>query len=215
MTLFAGQLGRTKRGLVCRCMLCLGATPQAASWEKEKRPGETYLQNVQKNSSCNREYPRRRYIKRFALLYGTKSNNIPEARWKLFKKCSYELERLSPTAGSLKQAILRAHCQARTWCVSDKPNQLLPNPVNCGWEISEGVFETKTSETPIAPDSVLHLMKGGCGSNCLSNRFKCCKNKLVCTDLCECGDTYDNTDVGRFVNDEVFKEDEMLTEMLL
>ena len=148
-----------------------------------------------------------------AWLYNAKSKDVADARWTLFKKFSYESEPLPPTAGSLKQAILRAHCQARTWFLSDKSTRLLPDPLSCEWEILEEVHRPKTSDTPVAPDSVLNLIKCGCGSDCLSRR--CRKNNLVCTELCECGDMCQNSDVERFVNDEALEEDEMFDEMSL
>ena len=43
-----------------------------------------------------------------------------DARWHLFKKCSDESERLPPTTGAFKQAVLRAHSPARTWRLNNK-----------------------------------------------------------------------------------------------
>ena len=148
--------------------------------------------------------------KLIALLYNTKSKDVADARWTLFKKFSYESERLPPSAGLLKQAILRAHCQARTWFLSNEPSRQLPDPISCGWDLLDEEYRPKTSDAPVAPDSVLNLIKCGCCSDCLSKRCKCSKINLVCTALCDCGDLCDNTDVGRFVNYETLEEDEML-----
>ena len=40
-----------------------------------------------------------------ASLYNTKSKDVADARWILFKKFSYESEKLPPTAGALEQAV--------------------------------------------------------------------------------------------------------------
>ena len=149
-------------------------------------------------SSIQTEEPLREIVlleEVIAVLYCTKRTNLRNARWNLFKKCNYESERLPPTTGSFKQAVLRAHCHARTWYLSDKCIRFLPNPIYCGWEISEGMYVPITSADQIAPKSVLHLVKCGCNSECLNNRCKCSKSKLVCIDLCDCPDTCENTDL--------------------
>ena len=91
----------------------------------------------------------------------------------------------------------------------------VPAPILHGWDFIAGVYQAKSSETPVAPDCVINLIKCKCGSDCLSRRCKCTKNGLVCTELCDCGDSCENTDLGRFVNDEGLDEDEMFDEMLL
>ena len=149
------------------------------------------------------------------MLYWQKPTHLRNTRWNLFEKCNYESEHLPPTMGAFKQAVLRAHCQARTWYLSDKSIRSLPNPLSCGWELSEGKYVPTTSADPIAPESVLHLVKCGCNSDCLTNRCKCSKSNLVCTDLCDCFDICENTDIARFVNDDNLDEEEMLDEMLL
>ena len=148
------------------------------------------------------------------MLYFFKSTSMRDVQWDVFTKSQHESECLSPTTGSLKQAILRAHCQARTWYLSNKSVCTIPDPLECGWEICEGTYVAITYDHPIACGSVLNSVKCGCTSECLTNRSKCGKNKLVCTDLCECSYTCENTATGRFTGDDILDEDEMFEEML-
>ena len=98
-------------------------------------------------------------------LYWPKAINVHsfrDARRHLCKKLSYQSEILPPTSGAFKQAILRAHRQARTWYLSDKCSRRLPNPLPSGWEEEAGSYIPITTENPIARDAVHNLIKCGC-----------------------------------------------------
>ena len=70
-----------------------------------------------------------------------------------------------------------------------------------------------------APDAVLHLIKCGCvKEKCSSNRCKCRKAGLPCTDLCNCTNEEDDdpcsnkADDTLEVNDYESSDEEMLSE---
>ena len=134
---------------------------------------------------------------------------LSEARWYLFTRSSAQSEKLCPTLGAFKQAVLRAHCQARTWLLSDQSVRDLPDPLVNGWELADGSYVACTTKETIAPTAILNLIKCGCNkSNCQSNSCKCFKANLVCTDLCTCADTCENMDYQRNKGKEQEEEDE-------
>ena len=53
---------------------------------------------------------------------------VNELRWSLFKKKQAQSERLPPTPGALREAIVRAHYQTMVWNNDKVPNPNIPSP---------------------------------------------------------------------------------------
>ena len=74
-----------------------------------------------------------------------------DARWYMYTRNTAQCEKLPPTSGAFRQAVLRAACQASTWALSNESYRTLPDPELYGWEIVEGSYCLITSEEKIAP----------------------------------------------------------------
>ena len=112
---------------------------------------------------------------------------VKELRWSLFKAKQAESDRLPPTKGALRQAILRAHYQMMVWNKDCVPNPSFPSPEGYGWTMENGEW-IPVMTTPLpAPDAILHLVKCRCEKErCQTNGCQCRKARLLCTDLCSC-----------------------------
>ena len=91
--------------------------------------------------------------------------------------------------------------------------QNLPNPLGYGWEmINDTIAPIMTDELP-APLALIELSVCGCKATCNSNRCKCFKNKLNCTDMCKCtnceNDGVDNEDEYDEQNDSEDSDEEI------
>ena len=111
---------------------------------------------------------------------------IAQLRWYLFSKYQYDAEKLPPTLSAFKYKVFRSHFVTLVLRRSINPLQNLPSPLNYGWEIIEdSLVPTMTDELP-APLALIELSVCGCKTMCNSNRCKCFKNNLTCTDMCKC-----------------------------
>ena len=122
--------------------------------------------------------------------------NIPQLRWYLYSKFQCESDKLPPTVPALKFKIFRSHFVTLVLRRSLLPLQRLPSPLSYGWELSnsdECIIATMTDELP-APLALNELSVCGCKSKCSTNRCKCYKNHLACTDMCKCCDCENNTE---------------------
>ena len=107
---------------------------------------------------------------------------------------SKTIDRLPPAIGALAQTIKRTWYAEKVIAQCDILTQVLPNLNFAGWKSVDGNFEPITSEDPIAPDSVIELVRCGCKTGCKLSRCSCRKNDICCTDLCACFDFCENTD---------------------
>ena len=147
-------------------------------------------------------------------LYCPKVSHIKTPRdacYYLYCTDTAQCERLPPTSGAFKQAVLRAACQARIWALSDQNERVLPDPEKYGWTLVDRYFVTVTSEEQITTDTILNLIKGACLKlECRSRHYKCFKANLPCTDLCRCLDKCENSDMATFVVDNNLEVDDLL-----
>ena len=152
-------------------------------------------------------------------LYCPKVSHIKtlrDARYYLYCADTAQCERLPPTSGAFKQAVLRAACQARMWALSDRNERVLPDPEKYGWTLVDRYFVPVTSEEQIAPDTILNLIKYACLKlECRSRHCKCFKANLPCTDLCRCLDKCENSDMATFVVDNNLEVDDLLDSIRL
>jgi hypothetical protein len=87
---------------------------------------------------------------------------------------------------ALKYKIFRSHIVARTLKRSHLPLQDLPSPQNYGWELNNTSLEPMMTDNLPAPLALIELIACGCNGDCGTQRCKCFKNNLVCTDMCKC-----------------------------
>ena len=132
-----------------------------------------------------------------------------DLRWFLFKQKKAQSEKLPPTGGALREAILRAHYQLMMWNNDILPNPEVPSPEGYGWKFEENQWApTMTNQLP-APDAVIHLTKCGCRkTKCSSSQCHCRKLGLNCTELCTCSDVGDECDNMDHVNEATESESE-------
>ena len=127
---------------------------------------------------------------------GINVESIADLRWLLFSKYGYEIATLPPTTGALKYRIFRSHYVALVLKKCSEPTQNLPDPVNFGWELENGnLVPIMTVDLP-APSGLIELSMCSCKTSCETNRCSCRRNKLLCTDMCKCGDNCENVENG-------------------
>ena len=145
-------------------------------------------------------------------LYNTKSTeDISKLRWKLYAQ-TQQASRLPPTKAALKYKIMRSHLACSIWKKSHTANPRQLNPENYGWQRSEdGHLTPQLSDNPPAPEAIMELCVCSCTAGCITNICGCRRNKLVCTDMCQCqqhGCKNDEEDVEEDVNPEWGCEEE-------
>lgn len=126
-------------------------------------------------------------------LLSPKSVDISQAaalRWHHFRGLSTTqgIEKLPPTQGSLHEIIRRAHYQCIIWGQTLVPQPTVGSPTDFGWSLSEasGDFLPILSRVPLAPDSILQLVRCKCTKSQCGGRCSCRENDLPCTELCKC-----------------------------
>ena len=107
--------------------------------------------------------------------------------WELHSKCTEDSSALPPMPSALKYHILRANYIVLSWkryiVALDPP---LPNLVGNGWDENLVPVNVMMDELP-APEFYLELTVCKCKkTNCANNQCSCHKNKLACTEACQC-----------------------------
>ena len=121
-------------------------------------------------------------------LANTPLTTVKDLRWHLFRKKQAQSERLPPTQGALRQAVLRTHYQLMTWNDDIVSNPEVTSPEGYGWQMKDNRWMPVMTELPPAPAAIVELVKCGCKKQCSTNRCQCRKAGLPCTDLCACSD---------------------------
>ena len=67
-------------------------------------------------------------------------------------------------------------------------NTILSDPVYYGWEKDGGVYIPVMTDQLPAPIAVIEMSVCKCNQGCANQRCKCRKNKLVCTEMCQCSE---------------------------
>lgn len=131
-------------------------------------------------------------LERFIILMYSRTSddvNVNTARMTLFSKMSRSIDNIPPTKAALEEHIKRAAYQAgHIWGQTLKPQPLVPNPNDWGWEVSENGYKPHWTTLPIAEKACQELISCKCTKSCKGN-CKCFKAKprLECTLLCKCG----------------------------
>ena len=116
--------------------------------------------------------------------------NLSEHRWYMISKRQTESIPSPLTRETLRQKALRSHQTTVVWKKSHVPHQNLRNPEDYGWKwlISPSWYEVVAALLPPAPESIIHLTMSGCKAECKTQRCKCKKNGLKCSEMCKCQD---------------------------
>ena len=131
-------------------------------------------------------------IERFTILMYDRTSgscDINEARRELFTKSPVTrlLENIPPTKAPLIQHLRRATMQARIWANALVPAPEFPDPGAWGWMRNEDGWQPMWTTLPEAAKICSELIHCGCKKSCASQRCKCTREKLNCTELCACG----------------------------
>ena len=112
---------------------------------------------------------------------------IADLRWKLFSQNQKSIENLPPTEDALYCKILRSHHMTYLLKNSLSPCFYKPDPTLYGWRYYDSkLVPIPSINTLPAPVDMLTLTICSCKSSCSTNRCKCKKYLLTCTDACRC-----------------------------
>ena len=93
---------------------------------------------------------------------------------------------LPPTRDALYQHINRSNLQSLIFKKANIPKPILPDPTECGYEMSDaGLKPILMTKDPI-PNSALKIISCNCKTNCKTNRCGCRKLGLSCNLHCGC-----------------------------
>jgi len=125
-------------------------------------------------------------------------------------------EKLPPSERAGYFHLLRVHLQAVEWKTLS-PGTLLPT--DWGWTIEAGQLTPITTDLPVAPDEILHIVRCGCKTSCSSALCTCRKNGLKCMLACKChksecenadhGSLQSEIDCADLDNEEMVMDDEI------
>ena len=70
------------------------------------------------------------------------------------------------------------------------PSPSLPDPEDYGWkwDSKNSLYEAIMTTLPPAPETIIHLTVCQCKTTCITNRCKCRKSGLKCSEMCQCQD---------------------------
>ena len=84
----------------------------------------------------------------------------------------------------------------------------VPDPFNLGWVRDPDNYPVPLlSDVAVAPESVVELVRCGCGVSKCSARCTCRQHNLTCTESCKCGAGEECTNTGFNGNEETPDDD--------
>ena len=89
---------------------------------------------------------------------------------------------------------IRAHYATLMLTKCTSSIQTLPDPCGFGWELDNGNLVPVLTDDLPAPTGLIELSMCSCKTGCSPGRCMCKKNRLLCTEMCKCSDTFDNSD---------------------
>lgn len=109
--------------------------------------------------------------------------SLPQARWMALQKKKVGAAMAPPTVAAITQHILRAQLQAIIWEGAVKKELVTLDPTKYGYGADLGPIP---STLPPAPQSILDRMQCGCKTSCSTNRCRCKRRQIPCSELCDC-----------------------------
>ncbi|KAF3835485.1 hypothetical protein F7725_028043 [Dissostichus mawsoni] len=117
------------------------------------------------------------------------SNSIQEVRCALFRKLKANVDTLPPTEDALSMHLKRAHYQTKVWKQSLVTHPQLPSPINCGWQMMNGMLVPMLLTKEPVQSTCVQLTVCGCkesGSQCSTRQCLCRRRGLYCSGACGC-----------------------------
>ena len=135
-----------------------------------------------------------------------KYSNVCDLRWHLYSNRQAEAESLPPTRGSLELHIMRANFVTMVWKKANERIASFPSACNFGWETGKsGRLIPIRCKMPPAPEAVINLIKCGCRGS--TRNCSCRKNKLSCTEICNCLESGCNNEFTKILADALVDDD--------
>ena len=148
-------------------------------------------------------------LERFVcLLYKSKKySNVSDLRWHLYSNRQAEAESLPPTRGSLELHIMRANFVTMVWKKANESIVSFPSACDFGWETGvSGRLIPIRCKMPPAPEAITNLIK--CGYRGCTRNCSCRKNKLSCTEICNCFASGCNNEFTKLPDDALVDDDD-------
>ena len=133
-----------------------------------------------------------------------------KARVKLYTKQKVNSDRIPPTRGSFRQHALRAFHQLRQYKTACEAFINILDPSEYGWIHIGEEFVPHTTDSEMAPNSVVQLVSCNCNKGRCTKKCKCASNDEVCTDFCGCNEHCQNSDPkmqASVLDDDVFEDE--------
>ena len=111
--------------------------------------------------------------------------DINIVRYNLFLK-KQNPDALPPTHEALCQHIKRSHLQSFIWKWANITKPILPDAIECGYEMSDIGLKPVLMIEDAIPNSALKIISCNCTTNCINNRCGCRKAGLFCNVHCGC-----------------------------
>ena len=112
---------------------------------------------------------------------GIEINIIPELLWYMFCKYMADSNMLPPTAGALKQHIIRVHIQASVWGQASIAQHEFLDPLQKEFCKDANLAPHTTDDLP-APKAIIDIVNCHCKGNGSSQKCGCRSYNLPCTD---------------------------------
>ena len=103
-----------------------------------------------------------------------------------------KLASLPPTNETFNENVARTHLQVAVWKIALQPDPPAIDPTAFGWSLEEGsktlIPTTLPSDTPLARDDLLKLVRCSCSSEtpCKTQICGCSSASLACSVFCAC-----------------------------
>ena len=120
------------------------------------------------------------HLQQYALYGGKKDDDLNFLRHKKFCEkvasnvASIEPQTLPPTSAAMKYHSYRVYYQICVW--NEWDSEMLPE--DWGWKIDEEGFVPVATDLPVAPESLLKVIRCSCKSGCSNLQCSCRKNNL-------------------------------------
>ena len=109
--------------------------------------------------------------------------SLPQARWTVHQKKKVGAAVAPPTVNTTNQHIMQAQIQAVVWEGAVKEELVTLDLTKYGYRAGLAPFP---STLPPAPQSVMGGIHCGCKANCSNSRCHCQRQKIPCSELCDC-----------------------------
>ena len=119
-----------------------------------------------------------------------KCANLPktlnELRYSMAITSDKPSKKLPPTDDAFAQHVKRCRFQTFIWISSDQGMPNIADPNGNGWRLVNGKLDIIYTEREPVPENFRKIINYFCTDNCQTNKCRCKKQKLRCTEICKC-----------------------------